>query len=229
MEDLPQGLLNPGNEQPDYTMNHDDEVGTEPPAPAAALPANWREVVSAEGETFYFNAATDTSQWEAPTTSAPAPWSDVVAWNRLTPEDKEWYLARMAERAKPRPVKTLIPPPPPAPWADVVAWNRLTPEDKEWYLARMAERAAGQLLPQHLRLPVKTLMPPAMHWRDVAAWDRLTQEEKVAVAGRDAARQANRTAERADFKAATQDVATKERPPSSRITSQAAKPRKEYN
>ena len=43
-----------------------------PPAPAAALPPGWQEVVSAEGETFYFNAATGTSQWEAPATSAPA-------------------------------------------------------------------------------------------------------------------------------------------------------------
>jgi len=42
------------------------------PAPAAALPPGWQEVVSAEGETFYFNAATGTSQWEAPATSAPA-------------------------------------------------------------------------------------------------------------------------------------------------------------
>lgn len=42
-----------------------------PPAPAAALPPGWQEVVSAEGETFYFNAATGTSQWEAPATSAP--------------------------------------------------------------------------------------------------------------------------------------------------------------
>lgn len=43
-----------------------------PPA-AAAASSGWREVLSDEGETFYYNDATGVSQWEAPEAPAPAP------------------------------------------------------------------------------------------------------------------------------------------------------------
>jgi len=45
----------------------------DPPTAIGGLAAGWREVVSDEGELFYYNDATGISQWEVPEAAAPAP------------------------------------------------------------------------------------------------------------------------------------------------------------